>query len=115
MSPGSDPRADLHADLYAAAEAAVRQARAVRERAADEQESIRAARNAALADLQRRARSGELGPDLRRLAARVDQGRSSWPDIIRGIDTSASAQDFRRRVSRSTDRSTGEAGESVAG
>ena len=36
-------------------------------------------------ELQRRALTGELGPDLQRLARHVEAGATSWPEVFEGV------------------------------
>ena len=54
-----------------------------------------------LAALQRQARSGGLGPEMRRLARRVAEGGTTWAAVFDG--TSADAELIRTHVARMAD------------
>ena len=54
-----------------------------------------------LAALQRQALSGELGPDMRRLARRVAEGGATWAAVFDG--TSADADLTRAHATRMAD------------
>jgi hypothetical protein len=94
------------------AEAAVAIAAMDAERAGLEQEARaeRAARDAAVEQFAERARSGELGPEQRRLQERFDLGESSWDAVISGADSSPEAGAVRLQV----DRNAAEASDALA-
>ncbi|WP_370290163.1 hypothetical protein [Nocardioides sp.] len=83
-----------------ASAAYVQQAREIRESAARERLRTRSERDEALRTLQTRARSGELGEQMRRIAVRVDEGDASWADVFRARDTSPEALALRETVGR---------------
>lgn len=47
-----------------------------------------------------RARSGELGPEWKKLQARIDSGQTSLEQVFSGEDTSHEAQEVRRIAQR---------------
>lgn len=50
-----------------------------------------------------RARSGELGADMRRLQERVDLGQTSWGAVISGADASPEAASAREQTARNAE------------
>ncbi|GAA3677472.1 hypothetical protein GCM10022237_41140 [Nocardioides ginsengisoli] len=70
---GHDPWLELRATI-AGARAALDRVRAVPTTTPEERR-----------ELQRVARSGELGPRMRELAEHVEAGETSWPEVFEGI------------------------------
>lgn len=65
-----------------------------------ELEAEKKAAEAADDERAERARSGELGPEWKKLQARIDSGQTSLEQIFSGEDTSREAQEVRRLAQR---------------
>src|SRR5690349_1884655 len=65
---------------------------------AEEAQQQRAELEAAVADHAERARTGELGPEQRRLQERVDNGETTWGAVLTGADGSLEAVEARAAV-----------------
>jgi hypothetical protein len=75
----------------------------------------RAAREAAERDRSEKARSGELGPEQRRLQERIDRGQTSWQAVVSGADTSPEAAETRTQLDRAAETFTAALSESLEG
>lgn len=79
--------ADLMGDLRSAATSLEEERKAyLREKAGRDEERARA------------RRSGELGPELQRVQARIDAGQTTWEDVIAGRDDDRASRQVRERI-----------------
>ena len=72
-----------------------------------------AAREEAERDRAEKARSGELGPEQRRLQERIDSGQTSWQAVVSGADTSPEAAETRTQFDRAGEAFTAALAESL--
>lgn len=60
-----------------------------------------------------RARSGELGPEQRRLQERIDMGQTSWDAVLAGEDDSPEATEVRSGIARNAQAFSAELDEAM--
>lgn len=101
MTQGPEPSlAELLAEARAVTAEAIGELNQARVGLEQEARTERAARDAAIEQFAERARSGELGPEYRRLQERFDLGESSLEAVFSGVDSSPEAGAARTQLDR---------------
>lgn len=94
-----DPRLDAAlAASRAERDTALSSIRAMTAGVRREHQAFRQGKRARDEDRARRARAGELGPEMQQLQRRIDSGQTSWDAVLSGADAHPSAQAARAHL-----------------